>query len=94
MLSPAGVVTGAFRLQGIADRLRGAAELRQRVEQVIGRIEAVHFEPDTRTGHRIQQTLQTLHIGRLLGRVDEALVPQSGGRSVGRRRLSHMLPFK
>ncbi len=85
-----GVIARALRLQGIADRLRGAAEFRQRMEQMIGRIEAVYFEPDTRTGHRIQQALQPLDIGRLLGRMDEALVPQPGGR----RRLSHVLPFR
>jgi len=81
-----GVVTRALRLERVADRLRGAAEFRQRVEQMIGRIEAVYFEPVTRTGHRIQAPLQPLDIGRLLGRVDEALVPQPGGG-----RLSHLL---
>jgi hypothetical protein len=58
------------------------------MEQMIGRIEAVYFEPVTRTGHRIQETLQSLDIGSLLGRVDEALVPQPGGRG-----LSHVLRF-
>jgi hypothetical protein len=84
-----GVVTSALRLQGIADRLRGAAEFRQRVKQMIGRIEAVYFEPVTWTGHHVQEPLQPLDIGSLLGRVDEALVPQPGGTG----RLSHMLPL-
>ena len=74
-----GVVTSALRLQGIADRLRGAAEFRQRVKQMIGRIEAVYFEPVTWTGHRIQETLQPLDIGRLLDRMNEALIPQPRG---------------
>jgi hypothetical protein len=83
------IVSRAFCHQSIADRLRGAAEFRQRMEQMIGRIEAVYFEPVTLTGHRIQETLQPLDIGSLLGRVDEALVPQPGGRG-----LSHVLPFR
>jgi hypothetical protein len=54
---------------------------------MIGRIKAVYFKPVTRTGHGIQETLQPPDIGSLLGRVDEALVPQPGGR-----RLSHVRP--
>ena len=74
-----GIVSRALRLQRVADRLRGAAEFRQRVEQMIGRIEAVDLEPDAGTGCRVQQTLQPLDVGSLLDRVDEALIPQPGG---------------
>jgi hypothetical protein len=79
------IVARAFGFQSVADRLRRAAEFRQRMGQVVGRIEAVDFEPDIGPGHRIQHPLQPLHIGSLLGLVDEALVP----KPCGRRRLSH-----
>jgi hypothetical protein len=66
-------------LERVADRLRGAAEFRQRMEEMVGRIEAMDLEPDVGTGGCIQRRLQPLDVGRLLGRMDEALIPQPGG---------------
>ena len=74
-----GVVPCPLRVQGIADRLRRAAEFRQRMEEVVGRIEAMDLEPDARTGSRVEQRLQLLDVGRLLGWMNEALIPQPGG---------------
>src|SRR5262249_36126271 len=74
-----GVVPCPLRVQRIADRLRRAAEFGQRMEEVVGRIEATDLEPDARTGSRVEQRLQPLDVGRLLGRMNEALIPQPGG---------------
>lgn len=97
-----GVVSCALRVQGIADGLRRAAEFRQRMEEVVGRIEAMDLEPDAGTGGCVEQRLQSLYVGRLLDRMDEALIPQPGGTgrfghtlspsintAPGRRALSH-----
>jgi hypothetical protein len=73
------VVPCPLRVQGIADGLRRAAELRQRMEEVVGRIEAMDLEPDAGTGSRVEQRLQPLDVGRLLDRMNEALIPQLGG---------------
>ena len=73
------IVARALRLERVADRLRGAAKFRQRMEVMVGRIEAMDFEPDAGTGGRVQQRLQPLDVGRLLGRMDEALIPDAGG---------------
>ena len=37
------------------------------------------LEPDARTGSRVEQRLQLLDVGRLLGWMNEALIPQPGG---------------
>jgi hypothetical protein len=52
-----GIISCAFGLERVADCLRGAAEFRQRVEEMIGRIETVDFELDAGTGNRVQDTL-------------------------------------
>src|SRR5262245_39306998 len=70
-----GVVSLALRVQSVADGLRRAAEFRQRMEEVVRRIEAMDLEPDA----SVEQRLQPLDIGRLLDRMDEALIPQPGG---------------
>jgi hypothetical protein len=85
-----GFISRALRLQSVADRLRGTAKFRQRVEKMVGRFQAVNLEPDTRTGCCIQQSLQALDIGSLLGRVNEALIPQPGRT----RWLSHEWPLR
>ena len=69
------VVARLFRLQRMADDLRGAAELGQRMEGVIGRIEAVNLEAHARARDLVEQRLQALDIRRLFDRMDEALVP-------------------
>src|SRR5215470_19972278 len=74
-----GVVSLTLRVQSIADGLRRAAKFRQRMEQVVGRIEAMDLEPDAGTGGCVQQRLQSLDVGRLLDRMDEALIPKPGG---------------
>src|SRR5262249_19966818 len=74
-----GVVPCPLRVQGIADRLRRAAEFRQRMEEVVGRVEAMDLEPAAGTGGYVEQPLQPLDVGRLLDRMDEALIPQPGG---------------
>src|SRR5262245_23210759 len=74
-----GVVSLTLRVQSIADGLRRAAKFRQRMEQVVGRIEAMDLEPDAGTGGCVQQRLEPLDVGRLLDRMDEALIPQPGG---------------
>jgi hypothetical protein len=51
MADDEGVVSRAFRFERVSDRLRGAAEFRERMEEVVWRIEAVHFEADAGSGH-------------------------------------------
>ena len=69
----------ALRVQSVADGLRRAAEFRQRMEEVVGRIEAMDLEPDARSGSRVEQRLQLLDVARLLDRMNEALIPQPRG---------------
>jgi hypothetical protein len=76
----------ALGRDGVADRLRRAAELGDRVEVPVGRREAVHLEPDARAGRGVERRLQAADIGRLLRRVDEALVPDARRRRLGLRR--------
>src|SRR5262249_4767306 len=73
------VVSCALRVQSVADGLRRAAEFRQRMEEVVGRVEAMDLEPNVGTGGCVEQCLQPLDVGRLLDRMDEALIPQPGG---------------
>ena len=86
MTDDEGVIAGALRLERVADGLRRAAEFRQRMKEMVGRIEAVHLELDARGGDGVQLALQSLDVGSLLDGVDEALIPQPSGT----RRLSHM----
>src|SRR5258708_22344015 len=72
------IVRGLFRFQRMADDLRGATELGQRMERVGGRIEAVNLEADARARDAVEQRLEALHIRRLFDRMDEALVPDPG----------------
>ena len=81
-----GVISRAFRLQRVADGLRGAAEFRQRMEVLVGRVETMDLELEIGAGDRIDQSLQPLDVGRLLDGMDEALVPHAGGTG----RFSHM----
>src|SRR6516164_8394386 len=52
-----GVVSLALRVQSVADGLRRAAEFRQRMEEVVGRIKAMDLEPDAGTGGCVEQRL-------------------------------------
>ena len=79
MADDKGVVTVALRLDGDADHLCGAAEFRQRMEKMIGRIEAVDFELHAGACGRIECRLQPLDIGRLFDRMNEALIPDARG---------------
>jgi len=45
-------------------------------KKMVGRIEPVHLETPAGAGDRVQLVLQALDIGRLLDRVDKALIPQ------------------
>jgi len=58
------------------------------MEEMIGRIEAMHLEADVGTGGCVERRLQPLDVRRLLGRMDEALIPQPGGTG----RCGHTLP--
>jgi hypothetical protein len=69
------IVAGLFRLQRMADDLRGATELGQGMERVGGRIEAVNLEADARIRDTVEQRLEPLYIRSLLDRMNEALVP-------------------
>jgi hypothetical protein len=57
------------------------------MKEMVGRIEAMDLEADTRAGCGVEETLQSLDVGCLLYRVDEALVPNPGGT----RRIGHFL---
>ncbi len=70
-----GVVTGTLRFQGQANDLGGAAQLRQRMEVTIGRVEPMDLEVHAGRSGFIQQCLQSLHVGGLFHRVDKTLVP-------------------
>ena len=70
-----GVVACPLRFKRVADGLRGAAKLRERMDQMIGRIETLDLECVTGRRHRIQFGLQAVDIGGLLHRMDEALIP-------------------
>jgi hypothetical protein len=70
----------ALGRDGVADRLRRAAELGDRVEVPVGRREAVHLEADARAGRGVERRLQAADVGRLLRGVDEALIPNPGDR--------------
>jgi hypothetical protein len=59
----------------MADDLRGAAEFRQCMESMGGRIEAMNFEADARARDTVEQRLESLNIRSLFDRMDEALVP-------------------
>src|SRR5262249_5135574 len=74
-----GVVSCALRVQSVADGLRRAAEFRQRMEEVVGRIEAMDLEADAGTGGCVEQCFQPLDVGRLLDPMDEAPIPQPRG---------------
>src|SRR5262245_25821142 len=74
-----GVVSLALRVQSVADGLRRAAEFRQRMEEMVGRIKAMDLEADARTSGCVEQCLQPLDVGRLLDGMDEALIPQPDG---------------
>src|SRR5262245_62165352 len=56
--------------------------------KMVGRIEAMDLEPDAGTGGCVEQRLQPLDVGRLLDRMDEALIPQPGGTGRFGHRLS------
>jgi len=79
------VIARALGFECVADRLRGAAEFRQRMEKVVGWVEPVHLECDAGRCGRVEQRLQALNVRRLLDRMHEALIPQPGGT----RRFSH-----
>ena len=74
------IVTRALCLQSIADRLRGATEFRQRMKEVIRRIQAMNLEAEIDPGYRVEQILQPLDVRCLLDGVNEALIPKPGWR--------------
>ncbi len=78
-----GVVSFLLGLEGVADHLTGAAELAQRMEGEVRRIEAEDLEADARARDRIEHGLQAIDVRRLLDRMNEALVPDPG-RAAGR----------
>ena len=84
------VVARTFRLQRGSDGLRGATEFRQRVKEMVGRIEAMNLEAEAVAGGRVEQALQPLDVRRLLDRMDKALIP----KPVRTGRLSHRRPFQ
>jgi hypothetical protein len=49
-----GIISCALGLESVADRLRGAAEFRERVEQMVGRVEAMNFELNAGTRRLVQ----------------------------------------
>ena len=51
------VVAGLLGSDRMADDLGGAAKLGQRMEGMIGRIEAVHLETDARPGNGVERRL-------------------------------------
>jgi hypothetical protein len=73
-----GVVARLLASIAFADDLRGAAELGQRVEGMVGRVEPVHLETHAGRRHPGQHGLQPLDVGRLFDRMNEALVPDAG----------------
>ena len=83
------VISGAFCFQRVADGLGGTPEFRQRMKMLVGWIETVDLEFEIGAGNRVDQALQPLDVGRLLDRVDEALVPHAGGTG----RFSHVRAF-
>ena len=88
MTNDEAIVSLALRFQSVADGLRGAAEFRQRMEEMVGRIEAMDLELDAGTGGCVQQRLQPFDVRFLLDWMDEALIPQPGGMG----RFGHTLP--
>src|SRR5262245_48970333 len=90
MADDEGIVSRALGLERVADRLRSTAEFRQRVKEMVRRIEAMNLKVKIGTSCRVEHPLQTLDVGCLLDRVDEALIPKPGGTG----RLSHMRPPK
>ena len=57
------VVSRAFCLKSVADRLRGAAEFRQRMDIMVGRFEAANLEFDAGRSRCIKQILQLFDVG-------------------------------
>jgi len=48
------VISGALRLQRVADGLCGATEFRERMKVLVGRVEAVHLEFEIRGSDRVE----------------------------------------
>ena len=71
------VVAAALSFERIADGLCRAAKFGQRMKVAVGRIEAMNFKLDARTSGLVEKCLQSLDVRRLLGRVNEALVPNT-----------------
>src|SRR4029077_2846788 len=70
-----GVVTFFLGPQGVADDLRGGAKFGQRMQGGVGCIEAVDFKARVGSRDLVEQCLQAFDVGRLLHRMNEALVP-------------------
>ena len=79
MANDEGVISCTLRFERIADGLRRAAEFCQRMKMPVGRIKTVDFELNVGPGCLVEISLQPLDIGRLLDRMNETLVPDSGG---------------
>src|SRR6185437_7959790 len=82
-----GVVAGTFGLQRGTNCLLGAAELGDWMEITVRWRDAVHVHSDARRGKVLQSRAQPIDIRRLLGGIDEALVPHSR-RSLSAHRRS------
>src|SRR3569833_1531539 len=71
------IVTRTLGFQRMADDLGGAAEFRQRMEMPVGRIETMHFKHGAWCSGRIEEALEPFNVRRLLGGMDEALIPDA-----------------
>ena len=77
-----GIIPGPFRLQRVSDCLRRTPKFRERMEEMIRGVKALHLEAMTGGRYQIELTLQALDIGGLLHRMDEALIPKPCGSRV------------
>jgi hypothetical protein len=71
------IVTGPFSFDAGADRLLGAAELGDRMEEPVWWRDAMHIDDDAWCSQQAQAIAQPVHVSRLFGGVDEALIPDT-----------------
>ena len=77
MTDDEGVVTGFFRGQGVADGSIGAAKLGDGMEIPVGRHEAHDIERHASRCYLREACAETIHVWRLFGGIDEALIPDT-----------------
>src|SRR5262249_34494134 len=87
-----GVVSLALRVQSVADGLRRAAEFRQRMEEMVGRIKAMDLEPDARTGGCVEPIWPAVHGRPRVERLGEGLITQPDRTGRFRHTLSPRCP--